>query len=246
MEHADLGHHISRQFDEDLSGLRHHVLHMGGLVEQQVERAMRGLARGDRHLAHEVINDDTKVNQLEVALDDECRRILALRQPAASDLRLVVATIKMVTDLERIGDEARNISRCALHLADAERELVAFDRVAALGRHVGAMVSGGLDAFARLDPARALEVARLDAMVDADYQVINAAVTATMMEQPDRVPTLLDLLWAARSLERIGDHVRNLCEYVVFVVHGKDVRHASLDDLDGAEDPRRPPTARPG
>jgi phosphate transport system protein len=232
MEQSDLNHHISRQFNEDLSALRHRVLHMGGLVERQVDRAMRALTRGDAALAEAVMAEDDHVDRLEVALDEECRRILALRQPAASDLRLVVATIKMVTDLERVGDEARKIGECALRLSSHDREGAAFDRMPGLGRHVGAMLSGVLDAFARLDAHRALEVARLDRMVDSDYQFVLRSASATMMEHPDQVPVFLDLIWAGRSLERIGDHARNICEYVVFMVHGKDVRHATLEDID--------------
>ncbi len=232
MDQADLSHHISRQFNEDLSALRHRVLHMGGLVEEQVERAMRALATGDEALARQVGADDYKINRMEVLLDEECRRILALRQPAASDLRLVVATIKTVTDLERIGDEARKIANTAIRLATVEREGEVYECVRGLGKRVGTMLSSVLDAFARLDARRALEVARLDADVDADWQYVSRAAMGIMMDDPQQVPALMELIWAGRSLERIGDHVRNLCEYIVFMVHGKDVRHASLEDID--------------
>ncbi len=234
VDQQDLGQHISRQFDEDLSALRHRVLHMGGMVEAQVERSLRALSDGDQALAAQVCADDRKINRMEVVLDEECRRILALRQPAASDLRLVVATLKTVTDLERIGDEAQKISEAAARLSEIDRVGPVFDRLHALGRQVTSMVSDVLDAFARLDARHAISIARLDSGVDAQHRMIHDDATASMMEVPAAVPSLLDAMWASRSLERIGDHVHNVCEYVVFMVYGKDVRHSQLGDLDVA------------
>ncbi|MEO0421705.1 MAG: phosphate signaling complex protein PhoU [Pseudomonadota bacterium] len=232
MDQQDLGHHISRQFDEDLSALRHRVLHMGGMVEAQVERSLRALSDGDERLAAEVCADDRKINRMEVVLDEECRRILALRQPAASDLRLVVATLKTVTDLERIGDEAQKISEAAARLSEIDRNGPVFDRLQSLGRQVMTMVSGVLDAFARLDARHAISIARMDSAIDAQHFTIREDATAAMMELPAAVPMHLDAIWASRSLERIGDHVHNVCEHVIFMVYGQDVRHSELADLD--------------
>lgn len=228
---------------------------MGGMVEAQVERALRSFADGDETLASQVCADDRKINRMEVVLDEECRRVLALRQPAASDLRLVVATLKTVTDLERIGDEAQKVSEAAIRLAAQERDGPIFDRIHRLGREVTHMVSGVLDAFARLDARHAVALVQLDFKVDAEHSRIREEVTAAMMEHPDQVPALLDALWTSRALERIGDHVRNVCEYVIFMVHGKDVRHGVLDDIDvvsagdggstGDPPPARTPSSEP-
>jgi phosphate transport system protein len=239
MEQSDLGHHISRQFNEDLSALRHRALHMGGLVERQVEGAVRALFEGHLDLAEKVVRDDRQVDELEVQLDEESRRILALRQPAASDLRLVVGTMKMVTDLERTGDEAREVARCALRLASQEPEGSAFQRAWNLAGGVGLAVSGVLDAFARLDVPRALEVVRLRNQMDVDLQAVIDAATELMQEQPEQIPVYLDLLCAARSLHRIASHARNVSEQVVFMVSGIDVRHIGADELALALEPVR-------
>lgn len=232
MQQSDLEQHISRRFNEDLCALRHHVLHMGGLVERQLERAMRALAKGDAALAESVVAQEDDVDRLDVSLDEACWRILALRQPAACDLRLVIAAGKMVTDLERVGDEAQHVARASRRLVDAERGDEVFTRLPRLGRYAGAMLSGALDAFARLDAQRAVDVTRLDRTLDADYDFVSRAAAAAMMAQPERVPALLQQIWVARSLERIGDHARNICDNVVFVVHGKDVRHTVVERMD--------------
>lgn len=232
METADLGQHISRRFNEDLERVRNRVLQMGGFVEQQVAQAVTSLVDGDTRLGEEVTRGDHKVNHMEVSIDEECSRILATRSPAASDLRLIVAIIKTITDLERIGDEAEKIAYIASRLAAMERPANRYREIKHLGRLVSEMVHDALDAFARLDAQAALKVARDDRVIDEEYESIQRQCMTFMMEDPRNIGRALDVMWVVRALERIGDHAKNICEYVVYMVHGKDIRHTSLDDVE--------------
>jgi len=227
-----LNTHISRQFNAELEEIRNRVLQMGGLVEQQIEQALIALVKGDTALGESVIRDDTKVNKLEVTIDEECSQIIARRQPAAGDLRLVVAVIKTITDLERIGDEAEKIARMAVRLAAEERPQNAYAELQTLGNHVRQMVHDALDAFARLDIEAAIRVAREDLKVDQKYDGLMRQMITFMMEDPRTISRMLNMIWAARALERIGDHARNICEYIIYLVKGKDVRHTSLDQIE--------------
>jgi phosphate transport system protein len=239
METADLSHHISRRFNEDLERVRTRVLAMGGMVEAQLAKAITSLLEGDSTLGKSIAIDDLTVNGMEVAIDEECSRILATRSPAAGDLRVIVAIIKTITDLERIGDEGEKIGYIASRLAAMERPENKYREIRNLGRIVSEMVHDALDAFARLDSKAALEVARRDRVVDDEYEAIHRQCITFMMEDPREIRRALDVMWVVRSLERIGDHAKNICEYVIYMVHGKDVRHTKLEDIertiDGSE-----------
>jgi phosphate transport system protein len=232
MEAADLSHHTSRRFNEDLERVRTKVLAMGGLVEEQLARSLTALVEGDSSLGQAVAMEDYKVNGMEVSIDEECSRILAMRAPAAGDLRMVVATIKTITDLERIGDECEKIGVIASRLATVERPADRYREVKHLGRTVQVIVRDTLDAFARLDADLALKTARQDRVVDEEYESIQRQTITFMMEDPRQIRRALDIMWVVRALERIGDHAKNICEYVIYMVHGKDIRHTSLETVE--------------
>jgi phosphate transport system protein len=231
MEASDLNDHISRRFNKDIEDLRSSVLAMGGLVESQLSQAIVAIVRGDSELGLQVANDDYKVNNLEVSIDEECSRILATRAPAAGDLRLIVAIIKTITDLERIGDEAEKIGFLASKLAVMDRPTDSYRELKTLGTHVSHMVRDAMNAFARLDVDEALEVVREDERVDEEYEAIARQCITFMMEDPRSIKRVMNVTWAARSLERIGDHAKNICEYVIYMVKGKDVRHTGISDV---------------
>jgi phosphate transport system protein len=232
MEVEELGQHISRRFNEDLEHVRNSVLAMGGLVEEQFDRAIKALTEGDSALGLQVAEDDIKVNRMEVAIDEECSRILATRAPTASDLRLIIAIIKTITDLERIGDEAEKVGVLAARLASVERPSTNYRELQNLAQHVKQMVRATLDAFARLDARGALEVVKADDIVDEEYESIYRQGITFMMEDPRTISRVMDTTWMARALERIGDHAKNICEYVIFMVHGKDIRYMGLDTIE--------------
>jgi phosphate transport system protein len=234
METADLSHHISRRFNEDLESIRTRVLAMGGFVEVLLGKAITSLVEGDSKLGESLAVDDLTVNGMEVSIDEECSRILATRSPTAGDLRLIVAIIKTITDLERIGDEGEKIGRIASRLAAQERPENKYREIKHLGRIVSQMVHDALDAFARMDAQAALRVAHQDRIVDEEYESIHRQCITFMMEDPRSIRRVLDVMWVVRSLERIGDHAKNLCEYVIYMVHGKDVRHTRLEDVERA------------
>lgn len=225
--------HISHQFNAEMQNLRNHVMNMGGLVEQQILAAAEALQTRDAAAAEKVIREDHKVNAMEVSIDEECAQILARRQPAASDLRMVVAVIKTITDLERIGDEAEKIAFMAVHMSERDSSYQPrYAGVQHLSKHVSTMVHDTLDAFARLDVAAALNVLKSDEVVDAEYQAFMRQMITYMMEDPRTISEVLDIVWAARALERIGDHAKNICEYVIYLVKGKDIRHIDIEKIE--------------
>jgi phosphate transport system protein len=239
MDKSHLGQHISQQFNEELEDIRNRVMTMGGLVERQLEDAITALTEGNAELGEVVITNDYKVNAMEVALDEECNQILARRQPAAGDLRLIVAVIKTITDLERIGDQAERIGRMATRLsAESEAKNPKID-MRHLGNHVKEMLHDALDAFARMDVEAAVNVAKQDPKADKEYEGIIRQLITYMMEDPRTITSCLDYIWAARAMERIGDHAGNICEYIVYLVQGKDVRHTSLDQMEKAAHQKR-------
>ncbi|HHO58923.1 MAG TPA: phosphate signaling complex protein PhoU [Thiotrichales bacterium] len=225
--------HISHQFDAEIEQLRNRVMKMGGLVEQQIEHSVEAMRNLDMKLAEKVIRKDHKVNAMEVRIDEECAQMLALRQPTASDLRMVVAVIKTITDLERIGDEAEKIAKMAVHIVeDGGKFHKRYAGIHHLGEQVGRMVHDVLDAFARLDVDAAVQVVRADDSADAEYQSLMRSLLTYMMEDPRTITESLDIMWAARALERIGDHAKNIGEYVIYLVEGKDVRHLDIEDIE--------------
>jgi len=234
VETSDLSHHILSRYNADLEGIRSAVLQMGGLVEQQLQNGIKALIAGDGRLGEEVARLDHKVNAMEVSIDDDCSRVLATRSPTASDLRLIVAVIKTITDLERIGDETEKLGHTAGRIGSLDSPTDRYREVKHLGELVSEMVHSALDAFARLDADAALEVARRDRVVDEEYEAIQRQCITFMMEDPRAIRRALDVLWVARALERVGDHAKNICEYVVYMVMGKDIRHLSVDDVERA------------
>jgi len=233
MDKNTTSQHISHKFDQEMESLRHQVLKMGGLVEQQIGGAVDALTNMDAAAADEIIIRDHKVNALEVAIDEKCTRILAKRQPAATDLRMVIAVIKTITDLERIGDEAEKIAKMTLHISEQDGKFNSrYAGIRHLGDHVKRMVHDVLDAYARLDVDAAIQVVRDDDEADEEYQNLMRMLITYMMEDPRTISEVLDVMWAARALERIGDHAKNIGEYVIYLVKGKDIRHIDLDEAE--------------
>ena len=220
--------HLSKQFDAELEAIRSRVLEMGGLVESQIRRALDALASGDRSLADEVIANDHRVNGMEVALDGDCSQVIVRRQPAANDLRLILAITKTVTDLERVGDEAQKIARMAKSIHERGGMEGRSPRTVEV-RHASevalSMLRRALDAFARLDVAAAADVIRDDASIDSEFRSILRQLITYMMEDPRTISTALDVVWVAKAIERMGDHAKNMAEQVIYIVKGTDVRH---------------------
>lgn len=233
MDINKIGHHISRQFNEEMEDIRNRVLNMGGMVEQQIEQATLAFMNSDLEMAEHVIQQDEIVNSMQMQIDKECTEILAKRQPAAFDLRLLLSVIKMINDLERIGDKAAKIAEMAIHLNGTEHKHKSEDyyEIQHLVGMVKEMLHGALDAFARLNVECVLSITGQDVKVDREYSSIIRQLVSRMMEDPRNVKRTLDVLWTARALERIGDHACNICEYVIYMVKGEDVRHISREEL---------------
>ena len=221
--------HISNQFNAELKELKNHLMTMGGLVETQVTDAIRSLLDADVALAEQVRRRDDDVDELEMVIDEECTRVIATRQPAASDLRMVIAVARMVTELERIGDEAEKIAKNAIRIDEEGATPRGYTEVRHIGNHVTGMLRDALDAFARLDLDQAIRVMREDKLVDEEYGSAMRALVTFMMEDPRNISAILSVMWVLRAMERIGDHARNLCEHVIYMVRGRDVRHSSLE-----------------
>jgi phosphate transport system protein len=222
-----VGEHSSKQYDQELEGIRSKVLLMGGMVETQFDEALNCFRVSNAALADKVVADDQAVNQLEVQLDDACSHLIVRRQPAANDLRTVMATIKVITDLERVGDEASKIARTAKSLH--ERGIISFnhyDIVRTISRATGEMLHDALDAFARLDGKAALQIIAQDDEIDHEFRTIIRNMITFMMEDPRTISSALDTLWVAKAIERVGDHAKNIAEYVIYVVEGRDIRHS--------------------
>jgi phosphate transport system protein len=231
LKKEDYQQHISGTFNTELESLRSHMLSMGGKVEQQLSTALEALLEMDSGAAELIVSRDSEVNQMEMAIDDECATIIARRQPTASDLRLVIAIIKVNRDLERIGDEAAKVAKQAVRMSEdgvSPSNLVEI-------RHIGSLVSDmlrqSLDAFARLDVDQAIAVVKGDDEVDKEYGSAMRSLVTFMVEDVRNIGAILTEMWALRSLERIGDHACNIAEHVVYLVKGMDVRHGRLNEL---------------
>ena len=225
--------HTLKQFDTELEEIRSRVLQMGGLVEEQITSAVEALISGNVTLARQVMENDHRVNALEVAIDEECSTVIALRQPAAKDLRMVMTVVKTITDLERIGDEAAKIARMTRAIYESDRPTV--PRTSEI-QHVADIALGmlrtSLDAFARLDLTVAATVVRQDEQVDKAFVSILRQLITFMMEDPRTISHAIEILFIAKAIERIGDHAKNMSEYVVYLVKGKDVRHTSVETFE--------------
>jgi len=232
MSTEGLNHHISSRYNEDLERLRSSVMDMGALVERQLTQAIGGITEPDARVIVRVAQEELLVNQFERSIDEECSRILATRGPTASDLRLIITILKTITDLERIGDEGEKVAGIAARLATRERPHNRYRELRNLGELVTGMVHDTLDAFARYDTRLALEVLRRDRTVDEEYEAIHRQNITFMMEDPRSIRRALDVMWVVRSMERVGDHAKNVCEYLIFLVHGKDVRHTRLEEIE--------------
>lgn len=227
-----LNHHISRRFNEELEEMRNQVMKMGGLVESQYEQGLKALLNYDVELAQQVIDNDALVNNLEIEIDEKCTKIMARRQPAASDLRLMITVIKIITDLERIGDEAIKFGRNAIEIYESNMTPRPFVELRNLGERVKDTLSKSLDAYARMDVEEALRIIDSDRRINEEYDNLSRLLITRMMEDPQEIRNALRISQCARAMERIGDHSANICEFVVYLVQGRDVRHDNKRDYD--------------
>jgi phosphate transport system protein len=233
MDNSKIGHHISGQFNNELENVRNKVLTMGGLVEQQIELAVAAFLNGDEEIAELVIKQEDQVDALEMAIDQECMQILALRQPAAFDLRLLITVIKVINELERIGDLAERIAKIAIKLSNNNSNTYTpFYELEHMTALVQSMLQDALDAFARMNIEGVTTTTSLDISVDREYTSIIRQLISKIMQDPKNINRMLDVLWIARSLERIGDLACNVCEHIVYMVKGEDVRHLSKAELE--------------
>lgn len=226
-----IGGHISRQFDQELEHIRARVLKMGGFIETQLNKTLLALSEGDVSAISQISAQDQKVNEMEMRIDEECTQMLAMRQPAAGDLRMIIATSKSVRDLERIGDEVGRIARMLVHALERDVSLDILKGLLLLGEHVKTLLNKTLNTYAKMDTRSAVKNIRLDQTVDEEYGMVVVRLVDLMKDNPDNISSSLDVMWAARSLERIGDHCINICENVIYLVEGQDVRHIAVDAI---------------
>lgn len=233
MDSTSIGHHISEQFNREIEDIRNNVLTMGGLVEEQIELAIKAFTTSDQELAEQVIKQDNQIDNMEVMLDRECTQIMALRQPTAFDLRLLLAVLKIINELERVGDMAEYIAKMAIYISDIEGgKNDPYYEIKHMADLVKTMLHDALDAFARMTLERIPEITGQDENVDREYASIIRQQVTYMMEDPRNITRTLNVLWAVRSLERIGDHACNICEHLVYIIKGEDVRHLTHAELE--------------
>ncbi len=227
-----MSEHTVKQFDTELESIRSRVLQMGGAVEQQVTLAMEGFTEGDMLKIEQVISYDSRINLMEVELDEACIHIIARRQPAASDLRMVMTVVKIITDLERVGDEAKKVAKMARQIHSSDAGFVPKIELRHISRLSVELLRQALDCFARLDLTLAGEVVRRDKEIDAEFKSITRQLITFMMEDPRTISHSLEIIFISKAFERIGDHAKNICEYVVYMVKGRDVRHIGLAEIE--------------
>ncbi|MBD2859146.1 phosphate signaling complex protein PhoU [Spongiibacter sp. KMU-158] len=225
MDKLSFENHIASRYDEELEQIFSQLMAMGGKVEQQVQLAVKAILDSDSNIAERVIQGDKDVDRMEIRIDEDCVLVIARRQPTASDLRLVISVTRAVADLERIGDEAEKIAKHALELIEHGPLMSGYTVVSQLGVSVTAMLHNALDAFARFDADAAMRTIDEDKQVDQEYKAALSELDTLMASEPALLKQYLNLVWIVRSLERIGDHAKNLCEQIVFVAKGKDIRH---------------------
>ena len=231
MEKMNTTQHTSQKYNHELEEARSKLMTRGGVVEAQDTKASKALLDRDSALGEKVAYSDHEINAMEVALDEHCAEIIARRQPTASDLRLLITIIKVITDLERIGDEAEKVGRYAVEMTESATYGDLHNSLRHLGEHVKVMLGDTLDALARLDVAQAMQVVKNDQQVDDEFDSITRQLYTRMLEDPRYIKDSLNVTWCARSLERVGDHCKNICEYVIYLVKGKDVRHTNLESI---------------
>lgn len=232
MDRLELNQHISQRYNADLEDLRTELLEMGGLVQEQVRDGIAAIGRADAELARRVVVVEDEVDAREVELDEHCTSILVRRQPAASDLRMVLAVSKITRDLERMGDEACKVAKMTLALVEDGGEGQGYVELRHLGDSVLRMVDDMLNAFARFDVATAMAVAKADSNVDREYKSATRELITYMMEDPRSISRVMNVMWALRALERIGDHAKNIAEHIIYLVRGLDVRHTSASEME--------------
>jgi phosphate transport system protein len=230
------GEHSVRKYDEELEAMRSRVLQMGGLVESQVRTALDAFERANQELAQQAIDADKRVNELEMDVDQMVNHVIARRQPTAGDLRMITGIAKVITDLERIGDEASKIARAVkwLHEKHDNSRLNRIPDIKYSGEAAASMLRRTLDAFARMDPVAAASIIKDDLGIDDRFRAVLRQLITFMMEDPRTISASLDCVWVAKAIERIGDHAKNVAEHVIFISQGWDARHQSLEDVERA------------
>ena len=233
MDTSSIGHHISGQYNKEIEDIRNHVLTMGGMVEEQLENAINAFTGADIELAEQIIKQDNQIDAMEVALDRECTQIMALRQPAAFDLRLLITVLEIIHELERVGDLAEHIAKMAIYISDIEgNKNYPYHEIGHMSELVRSMLHEALDAFARMSVDSVPDIMGKDEKVDREYASILRQQITYMMEDPRNITRTLNALWTVRSLERIGDHACNICEHLVYMIKGEDVRHISREEFE--------------
>ncbi|MDD5580345.1 MAG: phosphate signaling complex protein PhoU [Methylobacter sp.] len=232
MDNSKIGQHISGQFNKELEDIRNKVLNMGGLVERQIDLAVKAFINGDSEIAEQVIKQDNRIDAMEMDIDLECTQILALRQPAAFDLRLIIAVIKIISEIEIIGDLAERIAKMAIRISDAEANGYQFYELQHMADLVKDMLHGALDSFARMNIDEVAEITGRDENVDREYDSIIRQLITHMMEDPRNITRTLNVLWTVRAMERIGDHACYICNHLIYMIKGEDVRHLNQAELE--------------